>query len=280
MPSGAADFVASPELEAHQVAAMIGVHLQPGLPAGTVSAPSGVMNASADNFDLVVHGRPAHGAYPHLAQDPILAAAATVQALQQIVSRRIDPMSSAVVSVGRIVGGHSHNAIPGEVLLQGTLRAYTEREREALRGSVREIAEGIAQAHRCSTEVRFDLGEPVLDNDERLSAAFSQGLSAGAFEASSPIRSCGADDFAFFAARIPSLMIFAGVGDGDPRSPGLHHPAFAPDDSAVENVARLMLIAYFAAARALAVSSTTETDSGAQWPSPVAPTGRIRRPQW
>lgn len=253
-PSGAADFVAADALRNHEIAALIGVHLQPGIPKGSASAAAGAVNASADNFDILVHGRPAHGAYPHLSRDPILAAAAVIQGLQQLVSRRIDPMRPAVVTVGRVSGGDSHNAIPAQVLLQGTIRSYSKADRDLLHEEVRRISESVSTAFGCTASVVIQLGEPILENDEQLARLTSSRLVVNGFRETAPIRSCGADDFAFFSAQLPALMVFAGVGDGDPNSPGLHHPAFVPDDSSVEEVARIMLLGYFAAANALAVA--------------------------
>jgi len=249
IPSGAEDFVGDATLLRHDVRAMIGVHMQPAIPAGTVSVAPGVINAAADNFDIVVRGRPAHGAYPHLARDPIVAAAALVQALQHVVARRIDPMNPAVVTVGRISGGEAYNQIPGEVALKGTIRTYTEADRELAHALVRSAAESTAEVYGCVAEVTLSIGEPVLRNDEALVLRLQQELETIGLELRPPVRTCGADDFAYYSAIMPSLMVFLGTGDGDPRSPGLHHPRFVPDDSAIGDAARVMLLAYFAAAR-------------------------------
>jgi amidohydrolase len=250
-PSGAADFVDAELLPSENLGAMVAVHLHPGIPDGFVSAASGTINASSDNFTVVVHGSPAHGAYPHLSRDPILAAASIVQGLQHIVSRRVDPMHPAVVTVGRIAGGASANVIPADVTLEGTLRAHDEADRAQLIDGVERVARSMAEAHGCTSRFSADRGEPVLRNDDRLARTVGARLEEHGYRASRPIRSCGADDFAFFAARVPSLMIFAGSGDGRSDSPGLHHPEFVPDDSSVETVARIMLLAYFGAAEAL-----------------------------
>lgn len=251
IPSGAQDFVADPSLLAHDIRAMIGVHLQPAIPGGSISAAAGAINAAADNFDVIVHGRPAHGAYPHLGRDPVLASAAVVQALQQVVSRRVDPMNPSVVTVGRIAGGDSHNAIPSEVSLQGTIRTYSQSDRELVHQLVEQIVRSTAETYGCTAEVRISVGEPVLRNNAELALGLTARLRGNGFIEAAPVRSCGADDFAFFSAHMPSLMVFAGTGDGDPHSPGLHHPRFAPDDQSVRNVARVMVLAYIAAARTL-----------------------------
>lgn len=249
VPSGAEDFVADGAVSEEQIMAMIGVHLQPVIPAGAVSAVPGPVNASADDFTIVVRGIPSHGAYPHLSRDPIVAATGVVQALQHLVSRRSNPMNPSVVTVGMISGGESPNQIPGEVTLSGTVRSFYETERIALHDGIRRVATHIAAAYECVAEVEITFGDPILTNDEVLAGSVASGLAGNGYSTAAPFRSCGADDFAFYGTLFPSLMIFVGVGDGDPSSPGLHHPAFAPPDDTVRSVARVMLIAYFAACR-------------------------------
>lgn len=111
IPSGAKDFINDIAFLANDLRAMVAVHLQPVIPAGSFSAVGGTINASADNFQIVIHGRPAHGAYPHLSRDPVVAASALVQAIQHLVSRRINPMNPAVVTIGKITGGESENQV-------------------------------------------------------------------------------------------------------------------------------------------------------------------------
>ena len=248
IPAGAIDMLAYPGLADHDIRAVLGVHVQPVLSRGTVAAAPGPINAAADNFDIVVTGRPAHGAYPHLGRDPILAAAAIVQGLQQLVSRRIDPMRPSVVTVGSIVGGTSHNAIPAEVRIMGTLRSYDEADQQLLHSELATIVEAIGRAHGCDAKAEIELGEPVLRNDEGLAALVSSALTAGGYTPAPALKSCGADDFSFYCERYPSLMMFAGVGDGSPDSPGLHHPSFVPSDETVGELARIMLMSYFAIA--------------------------------
>lgn len=251
IPAGAIDMLAYPGLADHDIRAVLGVHVQPVLSRGTVAAAPGPINAAADNFDIVVTGRPAHGAYPHLGRDPILAAAAIVQGLQQLVSRRIDPMRPSVVTVGSIVGGTSHNAIPAEVRIMGTLRSYDEADQQLLHSELATIVEAIGRAHGCDAKAEIELGEPVLRNDEGLAALVSSALTAGGYTPAPALKSCGADDFSFYCERYPSLMMFAGVGDGSPDSPGLHHPSFVPSDETVGELARIMLMSYFAIAEQL-----------------------------
>jgi metal-dependent amidase/aminoacylase/carboxypeptidase family protein len=210
-PSGARDVLASPELAAQDAGAFIGAHVQPTMPAGVVAVQPGPVNAAADDFTVVIRGRPGHGAYPHLTADPVVAAAAVVTTLQHVVARRIDPMHPAVLTVASINAGTTMNAIPAEAVL---------------------------------------LGEPVLRNDPGLAANIAPRLTALGFDPAGDHRSCGADDFAYYCEAFPSLMCFVGVDS--PPGVGLHHPAFAPPDRAVGDVARVLLAGYLAACQYLA----------------------------
>lgn len=245
-PGGAVDLLASPVLTDHDLRAMLSVHVQPRLPAGTFSASPGTINASSDEFTITVSGRPGHGAYPHVSRDPIVAAAQVVTSLQHIVSRGTDPMQPTVLTVGSIHGGQVPNAIPETVTMTGTLRVFEAAERSRLQREIRRVAELTADVHGCTADVRISHGEPPLVNDAALSVAATRSIARTGLAEAPPLRSCGADDFACYAERYPSLMVFHGVGTGSHDEPGLHHPGFAPGDEHVRGVAATMLAAYVA----------------------------------
>jgi len=247
LPSGALDIVQSSEFKEQDVRAIIGVHVQPALAAGTFSAAPGAVNAAADEFRVQVIGRAGHGAYPHTTCDPVVAAAHVVQALQYLVSRQSDPMSPTVITIGSIHGGEAPNAVPNSVELTGTIRTYSEDERRALHEAVQRTCRATASIHGCQAEVTIGLGEPVLVNDDGLVAAVSPWICSTGLAEARPLRSCGADDFAYFTALVPGVMVFYGVGDGNASGPGLHSPRFLPDDSHVGGIAAVMVSSYFAA---------------------------------
>ncbi|MCE0768079.1 M20 family metallopeptidase [Pseudonocardia kujensis] len=246
IPSGAPDVCAAPAFTRHGIDAVVGVHVQPQLRAGAVSVGAGAINASVDDFEITVTGKPAHGGYPHLGRDPVVASAALIQSLQHLVSRRSNPLEPAVVTVGTIAGGSSVNQVAPSVSLHGTVRSLDERQREELLGWLDEAAQGVAAAHGCRATVSVRRGEPVLRNDPDLAARISTRLAAHGMAEGAVFRSCGADDFAYYAESFPSVMIFAGV-DGN-GGPGLHHPQFLPPDRTVDFVARIMLHSFFALA--------------------------------
>ncbi|GAB2481486.1 M20 metallopeptidase family protein [Jatrophihabitans fulvus] len=242
-PSGAADVVASGVLDVADVRAVVAAHVQPQLAAGVVNVTAGVVNASVDEFEVVVRGRGGHAGYPHTVRDPVVAASAVVLALQQIAARRVDPVRGAVCTVGRIAGGTAGNVVPDEVSLLGTLRVMAAGDRDELLAVLREIAEATARAHGCSAEVTVRSGEPAVDNHAGLARAAAVRLRAAGVPTDTTWRSFGSDDFSHFNAVRPSLMAFVGVDGGA----GLHEPRFLPPDDTVGLVARTLVAEYLAA---------------------------------
>ncbi|TYB65485.1 amidohydrolase [Nonomuraea sp. PA05] len=242
-PSGAADVVTSGVLTRHHVQAMIGAHVQPVLPAGTVACAPGPVNAASDEFRVTVKGVEGHAAYPHLTRDPVLAMAQVIVAAQQLVSRVADPMAPTVVTFGTVSAGTTPNAVPVEAVARGTLRTMSQEWRERLYRRFTQVVEDTARAYGCVAEVEIFPGEPILVNDPALAARAGERLREHGWAVDDELRSCGADDFARYGDVAASLMMFVGVD----AAKGLHSPAFLPGDAAVEAVAEALLAGYLAA---------------------------------
>lgn len=250
-PSGARTLVELGVLQRHRVQAMIGVHVHPEVPVGAVAAGGGPVNAAADNLRLTLTGNGGHGAYPHTASDPILALSAVVVTLQHLVSRRVDPTHAVALTIATLQAGEVANVIPGRAEATGTLRTLNPADRPRLRRLVEETVKHVAAAHGCDGQVVFEEGEPLLRNDPELARAVRALLPDVGLVASKPLRSCGSDDFSYYGAIAPLLMLFLGVGDrAQPGTPPLHHPSFLPGDSTVGEAATLILTAYSAASAA------------------------------
>jgi amidohydrolase len=247
-PSGAKDIAEHGILDSEDCAVMIGAHLQPALPAGVVACVPGGVNASSDEFEIVVRGESGHAAYPHLADDPLLALAETVVALQSVVSRSVDPMRSAVVGVSSFQAGQAANVVPDVARATGTIRALSSETRALLHERIVAVSENIARAHDCEAEVRITVGEPVLENDPRLVEVVAAQLTAQEMPVSTDLRSLGADDFSFFSERMPATMMF--VGSEDDTS--LHTATFLPTDADLRAVARALLAGYLGGAALVA----------------------------
>ncbi len=239
-PSGAKDIAENGGLDVAQCALMIGAHIQPALPPGTVACVVGGVNASSDEFEIRVDGEPGHAAYPHLTDDPVLALSQIVVALQSVVSRSVDPMEPAVLGVSSFVSGQAANAVPGCARATGTIRALTPETRSLLHHRVNSIAHNVAQAHGCTAQVTITGGEPVLENHPELAQAIARHLTEQGAPISTTLRSLGSDDFSYFSERMPATMMFIGSEKRD----ALHSPTFLPSDADLRTVARAMLAGY------------------------------------
>src|SRR6516165_8765004 len=169
-PSGAQDLVGSPQLEAQDVRAMIGVHVHPHVARGQVSVGPGPVNAAYDQVTITVRGHGGHAAYPHVTRDPVIAAAHVIVALQHVISRRTDPMHPAVLTIGTVHAGTAANVVPDQAVLTGSLRTFEPTDRASLRSAVSATAGATAEAYECTAQATFTPGEPVLDNDPSLAA--------------------------------------------------------------------------------------------------------------
>jgi amidohydrolase len=256
-PSGAqqlAGELAEPSsLASLRPAAIVATHVHPELRWDAVALDAGTVNASCDYVRIAIEGRPAHGAYPHRGRDPVLALAEVVTSLHAQVSRRIDPLYPATLTVGVLEAGSAENVIPERAHARAALRAYRPEDRLALRELVEHVVTGVAAAHDCRGSVELSPGEPALANDPSIVARARDLLAAAGFDAAPPWRSCGSDDFAFFGALdVPLAMAFVGL-DGAPgfQSKPLHHPELLVPDAAIGAVARTQAVLYLAAAKNL-----------------------------
>ncbi|GAB3381451.1 M20 metallopeptidase family protein [Amycolatopsis echigonensis] len=247
-PSGALDLVESGILEDRGIDTVIGAHVQPRLPYGVVSAAPGPVNASTDEFEVVLHGLGGHAGYPHLLRDPVLALSQLVVSLQQVASRRVDPMHGAVCSIGRLSAGTAANVVPNSASAFGSLRLMRASDRERALEVLDEIVHGTARAYGCTADLRISPCEPVLVNDPALAAAARIWLERGGADVDVDFRSFGADDFAHYCGNgVRGLMLFVGLGE-TAGAPSLHGETFLPEDAAVGQVADALLAGYLAAA--------------------------------
>jgi amidohydrolase len=215
------------------VRAAFGLHNMPGVPLGMMGTAPGPGMAYADHFVIEVTGTGGHAAFPHMAADPIVAAAQLVTAFQTIVSRRRDPMQPAVISVTRIHGGSADNVIPGAVTLTGTVRTLDDDLAAFLCGEMRRQCRAIGEAMGVSIDAT-QIGlhpYPVCRNDPGATdfavSVMREVAGEGAVEAAAtPV--LGGEDFAFFGREVPANFAFLGIGEAAP----LHHPDYDFNDAA------------------------------------------------
>ncbi|GAB5497255.1 MAG: M20 aminoacylase family protein [Phycisphaerales bacterium] len=221
----------------NRVGRIYGLHGWPNEKVGTVKTRPGPLMASTDEFLITVRGKGGHAAWPHLANDPVVAASAIVMSLQTLVSRNTSPVDSAICTIGRIQGGTVDNVIPEAVELEGTTRALTPEMRKLAEQRVREISEHVARAHGCTIDIHWNVGYPVVKNDPAMVDRFIPlaGEVLGeknVFHAETPVM--GGEDFAYYAEHVPACFYFLGLRpEGADHFPELHTPRFDFNDDAI-----------------------------------------------
>ncbi len=202
--------------EKFPVQSVYGMHNWPGLPAGEFAVHKGPVMACADQFDILIRGHGAHAAMPHQGKDPLLAGAALVQALQGIVSRALDPLDAAVLSVTRFfAGGEAYNVIPAEVKVGGTVRAFRPEVRDAVESAMERQCAGIAAAHGVQASLTYRRGYPPTVNTVAEAEACQGGLEGlvGAERVRTSMNpSMGAEDFAYMLREKPGCYVWIGNG--------------------------------------------------------------------
>lgn len=227
-------------LENPKVDVIFGLHLGADAEVGKILyRPAGIM-ASVNDMKITVKGKPAHGASPWAGIDPIVVSAQIITSLQTIVSRNVAlTNNAAVVTIGAINGGNRSNIIPEQVEMLGTVRTFTNEDEAFVLKRIREIVEFTAQAAGTSAivELPYSMRFPVTFNDEKLTKLMLPTLekTAGKDNVILTPAITGAEDFSFFAQKVPGLYFFVGATTKgkDPKTVGDHHtPQFLMDDSA------------------------------------------------
>lgn len=224
-------------LDAPRVDAAVALHAWPTQPLGSIAIRHGAATAANNEIRIRVRGRGGHGAYPHRCVDPILVAAHIVTGLQSLVARHVNPFESAVVTIGQITAGAAANVIPPECHMRGTIRYYLPEIGELLREGTRRIAQSIAHAQGAEADVQILGGYPALSNDEQVAELIentARDLFGDEHVITKESPSMGAEDFAFYAQKVPAAMFRLGVRPPDMDVyPGLHNPRFEFRDEAL-----------------------------------------------
>ncbi|HOG01382.1 MAG TPA: amidohydrolase [Clostridia bacterium] len=225
---GALGMISDGALEAPHVDRIFGFHVYPGIPEGKIALREGPMMARATGLNLTVRGRSAHGAKPHLGNDAVVAAAALVTMLETLVSRKIDPMENAVLTIGTIAGGTRRNIICDEVKLTLTMRTFTDEVYDAMMAGIRGMLEAVEHAFGVTSELAFE-GQDYLAvvNDPELAREYRRAAGDAAIETG---RVCISEDFSFYQRKTKGLFVFLGVGED---VEALHTPRMFFDERAL-----------------------------------------------
>lgn len=231
-------------LEDPDVEAILGFHVYPALRTGELSVYKKYSHASADCFDIFFHGKGGHAGYPHMSRDPVGAGAEFLLFTRNLVSREVDPLVPAAVSVGKVWAGETHNVIPEKVEIAGTLRTTDEDTRRHLKARLQEAAESLAQAHGLRAEVHFDSGCPSTRNDPRISQLFREEAQAFLRPATVhvPPPGMGSEDFGFYTQALPGALFRLGCTAPTAMSwYPLHNPRFVVDEESLRLATKILL---------------------------------------
>lgn len=223
LPGGAKSMVAAGAIEG--VDTVFGLHMASHIDTGKIGYVRGYTQANADGFSIRVKGSGGHGAAPHKNKDSVVASAHLIQQLQTIVSRDVDPLKSAVVSVGQFKGGFAFNVIPSVVEVKGTVRTFEPDVRALVKHRIGEICRGIEASFGMECEFEYFEGYPSMKNDVRVldfalslteNADFIRGL------VEKPPK-MGGEDFAYFAQQAPGSFLMLGSGNAEKKTNFPHH---------------------------------------------------------
>lgn len=236
-PGGAKPMIEAGVLKNPDVDAIIGLHLWNNLPLGTVGVRSGALMAATEGFRCTIHGKGGHGAMPHQTIDSILVAANIVTALQTIVARNINPLESAVVTVGELHAGKALNVIADTAQMSGTVRYFNQELRDLLPRRIEEIIAGVCQSHGASYDLNYWRLYPPVINDPRI-AELVRSVAIDVVETPIGIvpecQTMGGEDMPFFLQAVPGCYFFLGSANS---TKGLayphHHPRFNFDETAL-----------------------------------------------
>jgi amidohydrolase len=226
------------------VQAIFGLHGWPTIPVGTVASKVGPLLAATDDFCVTIKGTQSHGAYPHYGNDPILASAHIITALQSIVARNVSPLDACVVSCGAIHAGTADNIIPESCQFIGTIRTLLPATRELAQKKFFNVVEQTAKGLGCEAKIEWMPGYPVTSNDAKTTERFFE-VARGALGAARvevvEQPTMGGEDFAYYGQRVPACFFLLGLKPaGVASSPTLHQPDFDFNDEALPVGVRMM----------------------------------------
>jgi hippurate hydrolase len=227
--AGARAMVADGLFERFPCSRVFALHNWPDLPAGTIATRPGPIMAAADRFEITLEGRGGHAAMPQNTPDAILAASTLVAELNTIVSRRIPPTASAVLSVTRIAAGQSHNVLPASATIVGTVRTFDSSVQDRIEESIRQITAGVAQASGTSADIRYERYYPATINDPTAASEALQAAAAVANAELAPEPAFTSEDFAFMLQACKGAYLWLGQASPGERVP-LHNPKYDFND--------------------------------------------------
>lgn len=225
---------------------VFGIHFSGQVPLGIVEYHAGPTQAARAKFDIKVQGKGGHGAYPHQSHDSILAASNLVVSLQSIVSRSLDPMEPAVVTIGSFDGKGQFNIIKDSVELSGDVRTFSAAASSVVEREMKAIAKGIGEMYHCEVTVDYDNDYPALINDPKITSLVVNAIKRANLPEVKEIVDCGkmtvSEDFSYYSQVVPSCYFYIGAQPEETNFPH-HHPKFDINEDAMMIAAKTVGVA-------------------------------------
>lgn len=241
-PGGALPMMESEEFQEWRPDAIFALHIAPEYPVGTIATREGILFANTSELFIDLKGKGGHAAFPHKANDMVVAASHLVTQLQSIVARNVDPLDSAVVTIGKIEGGTKQNIIAETARLEGTIRTLSMTSMQKVKSRIESLVKGMEAGFECEAAIDYGANYCQVYNDESYTRSFMQWVR----DEYADVRlvecreAMTGEDFGYFLREIPGFMFWLGVD----TPYGLHHARIEPNEGAIEVAIRLMT-AYF-----------------------------------
>lgn len=243
-PGGAKQMIEDGVLQKPEVEAMLGIHVSPEFPSGTIIVPEGPVMAGSDKLNLKVKGSGGHGARPEQTDDTFLVTSHFGVMLQNIINRKFDPHRRPVISIGKVNGGAAHNIIPDEITMIGTVRYFEEEAGEYICEKIDQLIDSITELYGGSYELDYEYGYPVTINDHEL-VEIVRDTASNLQEVDNLIYALQpafvADDFGYFSEKVPSCyLLFGTKNELKGAVSSLHSDKFILDEDVLPNVSKLL----------------------------------------
>lgn len=230
-PGGAEPMLKSGVLAGWQPDLIVALHIAPEYPVGTVALKPGLLFANTSELFIDLKGKGGHAAYPHQTNDMVVAACTLVTQLQTIVARNVDPLDSAVITIGKITGGTVENIIAERARLEGTIRTLSDSTMDKIKARIKALVNGLEVGYQCEATIDFGSLYYQVDNHKELSLEFmdfiANNTSLSVVESREAMTG---EDFGYMLKEIPGFMFWLGVDSEN----GLHHAKLHPNEAAIE----------------------------------------------
>ncbi|WP_349410763.1 N-acetyldiaminopimelate deacetylase [Pseudalkalibacillus sp. SCS-8] len=236
-PGGALPILESEVFNAFRPDMMVALHIAPDLPVGTIGTKEGLLFANTSELFIDLTGKGGHAAYPHKANDMVVAASNLVSMMQTIVSRNIDPLDSAVVTIGKITGGTKQNIIAEKARIEGTIRTLSPEAMGKVKKRIEALVAGIETGFECEAEIDYGSNYYQVDNEPQLTREFMKFVQDSKYDLIVSDKAMTGEDFGYFLKEIPGFMFWLGVD----TPYGLHHSRIEPKEDALEVAVNLLI---------------------------------------